>query len=314
MNRSQYVQMFRALERTKTRYAECVKITRTDDTVFRFTAHDRMLRIRESDGVFYEYTPAAAFSLTALEVNDGLTVSNMDIDGIITDETITEEDLHNGVYENARVDIFLAYWSNNRIDVLPLRAAWIGDLMVEGTKFQADLRGIANKLAQTFVKATQLECRWTLGDSKCGIDLTTGNGFAREFTISTVTQSLDEFTCPIPSAEYDNFYQWGYVEFLSGKNEGAKMEIFRQYEQRVKLFLPMAQEIEVGDFIRIVAGCDKTLTTCCSKFDNTRRFGGEPFLAGSDLLTTVPTYGEGSTGSSTGTSVFDPENPLVEDS
>jgi uncharacterized phage protein (TIGR02218 family) len=304
--------MFRALERTKTRYAECVKITRTDGVIFRFTAHDRLLRIKESDGVFYEYTPAAAFSLTALEVNDGLTVSNMDIDGIITDDTITEADLHNGIYENARVDIFLAYWSNNRIGILPLRAAWIGDLMVEGPKFQADLRGIANKLAQTFVKATQLECRWTLGDSKCTIDLTTGNGFAREFAISSVTHALDEFVCPIPGSESGNFYQWGYVEFLSGNNNGAKMEIFRQYGQTVKLFLPMSQEIEAGDFIRIVAGCDKKYTTCCSKFDNTRRFGGEPFLSGSDLLTTVPTYGGGSTGSSTGTSTFSAGTTLLD--
>jgi len=288
VNRANYIAMFRALERTRTRYAECVKITRTDSTIFRFTAHDKPLTITESDGTRHEYVSAQSFSLTALETQAGLAVSNMDIEGIITDDSITEVDLANGLFTNARVDIFIAYWSNNKIGILPLRASWIGELSTAGPKWKADLRGIAGRLAQTFTKVTQLECRWQFGDSDCGLDLS-ALGYVHDYTIAT-TNGSDEFTAPIVSAQHGNYFQWGTCEFLTGSNAGATMEVYKQFETKVRLFLPMAATISAGDTVRLTRGCNKTFGRCCD-FSNTRRFGGEPFLTGGDTLAKYPTYG-----------------------
>lgn len=67
------------------------------------------------------------------------------------------------------------------------------------------------------------------------------------------------------------------------------MEIIRNAGNRIQLFLPMPFEILTGTSVSLVYGCDKIFNKGCNFFNNRRRFGGEPFLAGSDILTTYPT-------------------------
>lgn len=284
MNREDYIQIFSILAKTQTYMAECIKITRTDGEIFRFTAHDKQLIIKEPDGQYQTYESANSFVMTTLETQNGLAISNMDVDGLIDDDSITEDDLRLGLFDQARVDLFLAYWRDRHVKVLPLRASWIGEIQTENDKFKVDLRGISNKLAQTFTKATSLECRWTFADSRCGITPATHEA---SFTVQSVVSS-DTFVVPIPDVDHENAYQWGNCTFLTGTNAGAKMEILRQWEDRVQLFLPLPYPVEAGDTVKLIKGCDKTFPTCCAKFDNAKRFGGEPFLAGSDMLTRYP--------------------------
>lgn len=288
MNRSQYAAMFRMLERTRTKWVECIRITRTDGTVYRFTAHDEDLRISDgTPGGPKIFQSAASFSLTNLETNIGLVVSNMNIDAIISDDAITEADLRNGVFEHANVELFLAYWGNNRIRLLPLRTSWIGELQINGSEYKADLRGIAQKLAQVFVSGTSLDCRWSFcdenasGKSYCGLN---ADSFTDSLVVASV-ESRDTFTVN-PHGNGDDYYKWGKVTFTSGENNGASMEVLRQWGDRFQLFLPLKGVIAPGDTLDALAGCNKTFTQC-QAYSNSRRFGGEPYLEGSDVLTRV---------------------------
>lgn len=283
MNRADYVRFYNRLQQTKTRYTECLKITRPDGAVFRFTALDKDLVLTEADGLRYTYKSADGFKLTALENSAGLVVSNMDIDAIVSDDTITEDDLFAGFFENARFELFLCYWSNLGLGVLPLRTSWVGELALKGVDFRADLRGIAQRLAQVFSAVTTLECRWSFGDSRCGINKAS---YTRALTV-TATNSQDDFFVNADSGDYDLF-KWGLCTFTSGANEGIGMEVIRNFENRIHLFLPVPFPIEIGDTVDIVFGCDKRYTTCKDTYDNVPRFGGEPFLAGSDLIVTYP--------------------------
>lgn len=286
MNRAQYSTMFNLLARTRTKYTECIKITRADGTIFRFTAHDEPLTVREPEGGDFLYLSANSFSLTTIETSIGLVVSNMDIDGLIDDDSITENDLRSGLFDNANVELFIAYWSNSTVNILPLRTSWIGEIQVDGPKFKVDLRGIAQKLAQVFIKGTSLECRYTFGDADCGLSLA---AFTHTYTIATV-ESRDIFTCNIAAPEHANTFQWGNAKWLTGDNAGTEMEVLHQFETRVQLFLPMKFTIQVGDTLELIEGCNKTWDQC-KAFGNGQFFGGEPYLAGGDLLTRVPTYG-----------------------
>jgi uncharacterized phage protein (TIGR02218 family) len=71
------------------------------------------------------------------------------------------------------------------------------------------------------------------------------------------------------------------VTFLTGANAGAQREI-RLHGEDGQLFVydPLPFDIEVGDDVRLVAGCDKTLATCRDKFNNVINFRGEPFIPG----------------------------------
>lgn len=282
MNRSQYVTLYNRLATTRTRYTECVKVTRTDGAVFRFTAHDADLRIQEEDSTFYMYKAADSFSLTALENQQGLVVSNMDVDAIISDESITEDALIAGLFDYANVEIFIAYWGSTQIGTLPLRTSWVGEVTLRGGSFTADLRGIAQKLQQVFISATSLECRWSFGDFKCGKPLAT---YTRRVGV-TSKETNDTFSCNL--GPFQNKLQWGLAKWVTGANAGGSMEIIRNFNNRIQLFLPMPFNIAPGDQLDVIYGCDKTFTTCRKDYENAMRFGGEPFLAGSDLLITYP--------------------------
>ena len=303
--RTEFARMFQLLARTRTKYTECIKITRVDGQVFRFTAHDKDLVIREPDEQYQTYKAANSFVLTSLETSQGLVVSNMDIDGLIDDDDISEEDLRLGFYENANVELFLAYWADRSIKILPMRASWVGEIQMEGPKFKVDLRGIAQRLANTFIQATSLECRWTFADggadgssvylkgSGCGCGLTEAD-WTDSLTITSLINVYDTFAMSgIDVAKHDYYYQWGKCRFTSGANNGFVMEILYHYQKQVKLFLPVPYPIEVGDTVELVAGCDKAYSTCGTKFNNKRRFGGEPFLAGNDFITRYPDVKDG---------------------
>lgn len=283
MNREQYTTLYNRLASTRTKYTECIKITRDDGTIFRFTAHDEDLRVQESDSRFYTYKSADSFTLTALENQSGLVVSNMDVEAIVTDDAIDSDDLIAGLFDHANVELFIAYWAGQGIGTLPLRTSWIGEIVLKGAQFRADLRGIAQKLQQVFIQATSLECRWSFCDAKCGLNKST---YTRTVTINNV-ESNDTFSAPIAGPDRNKF-QWGLATWVTGNNAGGSMEIIRNYNTRVQLFLPMPFNINVGDQVQLVYGCDKTYTTCNTVYDNMDRFGGEPFLAGSDLLITYP--------------------------
>lgn len=284
MKRSQYLEMYARLQSTRTKYTECIKLTRaTDGAIFRFTALDTDLRIQESNGTFYNYKSADSFKLTALENQSGLVVSNMDVEAIVSDDSITEEDLIAGLYDNANVELFIAYWAGPQIGILPLRTSWIGEIALRGSDFKGDLRGIAQKLQQMFISTTSLECRWSFGDAKCGKDL---GAFTRNLVI-TNKEGNGTFDANIATPDH-GLFQWGLAKWLTGNNAGADMEIIRNFDKRIQLFIPMPYDIQLGDTVQLIMGCDKVFRTCNKRFDNAARFGGEPFLAGSDLLTTYP--------------------------
>jgi uncharacterized phage protein (TIGR02218 family) len=283
MNREQFLTFYNRLAQTRTKYTECVKITRADGTILRFTALDENLLVQEADLQFYTYKSADSFKITALENQSGLAVSNMNIDAIVSDDSITEEALIAGLYDYANVELFIAYWSGMSLGLLPLRTSWIGEVTLKGVQFTADLRGIAQKLQQVFIQTTSLECRFEFAGTKCGLSRPT---YTRNVTI-TGTTSNDTFLANIAAPDQNKF-QWGLATWLTGNNAGGQMEIIRNFGQRIQLFLPMPFEINVGDTVALVYGCDKTFTTCREVYENPRRFGGEPFLASSDLLISYP--------------------------
>lgn len=80
------------------------------------------------------------------------------------------------------------------------------------------------------------------------------------------------------------FFNFGFIQFTSGKNKGFKMEIKNFENEKTLLFLPMAKSIKIGDTYTMQAGCDKYFTTCCGKFNNAVNFRGEPHLPGRDKV------------------------------
>jgi hypothetical protein len=80
---------------------------------------------------------------------------------------------------------------------------------------------------------------------------------------------------PALTLQPDGYFDKGRAEWTGGNNDGLKMEVLRQVGDEITLFLPMVGDIEVGDTVNLIAGDDKSLSTCFHKFNNAVNFGGE---------------------------------------
>lgn len=146
--------------------ATCWRIERTDGTVMGFTDWP--------DEFTYNtvlYKASGGYQRTAIDQKEGLNVDNMDIVGIIDDDSITEEDLLAGIYKGAKVQIFLISPTNLGWGDLKLDYGYIGEITVEKTSFTAEFRSLTTLLSQEFGDKYSRYCRWELGDSNCGIVL-----------------------------------------------------------------------------------------------------------------------------------------------
>lgn len=93
---------------------------------------------------------------------------------------------------------------------------------------------------------------------------------------------IDAFVTPLGSGS--GYFDRGVITFTSGANSGLSMEVKSYVPGQIVLVLPMPYALQVGDTYTMVAGCDKSFTTCRDRFDNVINFRGEPWLPGFDAM------------------------------
>ena len=153
------------LEQTVTTLATIWRLTRTDGEEFFFTDHDQDLNF---DGD--TYVARSGYNRSAVNNEVGLSVDNLEVEGIFNSDDITEVDLRAGLFDNAEVKISLVNWSALSQGQLKQRRGKLGEVTVtqQGT-FRAELRGLTQQLSQNMCSLYQAECRADLGDSKCSV-------------------------------------------------------------------------------------------------------------------------------------------------
>ena len=260
-----------------TTLATCWRLERADGWVRGFTDHDRNLVF---DGL--AYTAATGFLPSAIKSGADLSVDNLDVDGFLDDEALKASDLSAGLYDGARIDIFLVNWADLSQGRILLRRGWLGEVKRADQRFSAEVRGVANRLQQTQGKLYSRLCRTDLGSAECTVAL---GPLTDDLTISAVSAG-DAFV--VPTARPSGFYAFGTCTFLSGANAGGSTEVLSQVGQAVTLFTPMPRPIAVSDQVRLIAGCDKTPETCHTRFVNIVNFRGEPHIPGNDKVFSYP--------------------------
>lgn len=252
----------------------CWSITRKDAVVLRFTELDRDLVV---DGNTYQASDS--MSPTAVTSQAGLAVDNLEFEGMLTAAAITPSDILSGHYDHAEITIFLVNYADPTMGTLHLKTGWLGEVTLQGGQFTAELRGLSSCLQQTIGEVYTKTCRAKLGDARCGVNLA-----SYRFTGTvTAVEAAHAFT-DSSKTQADGYFADGLVAFTSGANSGQSMEV-REFKQgRFGLFLPLPNAIGVGDNFTLIAGCDRTVETCVSKFNNVLNFRGEPHVPGTDKI------------------------------
>lgn len=260
-----------------TTLATCWKVTRRDTTVEGFTDHDTDLTV---GGVVYK--SAVGFAPSAVERNTELTANNQQLVGIIDATNLSRDDLRNGVYTGARVEVFTVDWTNTAAGAVSvLLVGHLGDMTISGDQYTAELLSFENELAKPLLRTFSLRCDADLGDSRCGYSLSADSG-----TVTAQITAGRVFT-DTSRTEADDYYNGGKVLFTSGPNSGRSMDVkkYTLSTGRIELYEPLPDAIETGNTYNITRGCDKTLDTCVNTYSNGTNFRGFPHIPGaSDLV------------------------------
>ncbi|HBM91306.1 MAG TPA: beta tubulin [Rhodospirillaceae bacterium] len=263
-----------------TTLAELVKITRADETIIAFTTHDADLI---ADGVTYKAD--GSYSGGALKQDTNLKANDFNVLGILGSEQITRDDLEAGLYDLARIDVFLCNWSDLSQGLLRIRRGWIGEVTFSDGQYIASLRGFQDMLSRRVGETYTPECRYDLGEARCGVDLSS------LAVTGTVSGTIDGRSFVDNTRSEDSgFFNDAKLTWTSGDNTGVSVEInnWDLSSFVFTLWLPVNKTIAAGDAYTVTPGCDKRFTTCRTRFNNAANYGGFPHLPGLSKILLYP--------------------------
>lgn len=276
------------LDGRATKMCYCWKVTRNDGLVQGFTDHDNVLTF---GGVTYE--ASSGFTATQFAASTGLAVDNLEVEGALSSDSINEDDLAAGHYDNAKVEVYWVNWSNVAQRHIVSRG-FIGEVKRTGVMFQAELRGLSNALQQKTGRKYQRYCNAVVGDARCGINL--ANAAYRGSGAVDIASSSRTFTVTGLGGFSDDWFTAGVVNWLTGANAGQSMEVklhnFINGTVSIELWQAMPFEIETGDTFTVTVGCKQDAATCNSKFNNIANFRGFNLIPGPDMLLFYPKQGD----------------------
>ncbi|MCE0504362.1 DUF2163 domain-containing protein [Roseivivax sp. GX 12232] len=277
-----------------THVVRCWEVTRPDGLRLGFTDHDR-------DLAFGGLTFRADTGLTAraLEQGSGLSVDNSEALGALSDAAISEADIEAGRYDGAEVLAWLVNWQDITARQVLFRGT-IGEIRRAGGTFQAELRGLSDRLNRPMGRIFQRPCTAVLGDASCRVD-TGAPGYAWEGPLGA-EDAEGAIMLEDAGGFADGWFARGRLEVTSGAAAGLsgwiKEDRLEGMTRRLTLWEPLRAPLASGDGLRLVAGCDKRFETCREKFDNLLNYQGFPDIPGDDWLVVHPANtGETSGGS-----------------
>lgn len=123
-------------------------------------------------------------------------------------------------------------------------------------------------------------CNHVLYDDICRVDDTDPTFRLSTALVTDVTSN--NITVTGAGGNGDNYYTGGFVE-SAGASE--RRLILQQIGEVLTLLLPFGSS-PLGTNVTVFAGCDHSLATCKSKFDNVINFGGFAFVPSKNVFST----------------------------
>jgi len=137
------------------------------------------------------------------------------------------------------------------------------------------LLGDSTKIPTRLIQST---CPWSFADSNCNVS---GGAAAYTFNFTAKTGSTSWVLIPVTNftgAEAAaGYFQQGVVTCLTGNNSGLSQTVKISAAGALTMMVPWFLPIQAGDTFKVIAGCDKSLPTCITKFNNEIHNGSAPY-------------------------------------
>lgn len=261
------------------RLARCLRIVRRDGNVYRFTTGTRSLVIEGET-----YLPAYAFTPSDIATASDLDTDDLQVEGLLSSDTITEDDIRAGRWDFAAFRAFTVSWAAPGDGVKKDRAGRFGKVTVNRQTFVAEMLGMLECYNVGIGKITQPGCRANYGDAQCTLVPTQVTG-----TVSLC--ETDFFTCRLDDrSEADAYFDEGVITFAHPT--GLLSYEVKTYEQSMVTADWTGPGIVTKTHIAYdVTGCAYTMTegcvrthAACLERNNVVNFRGEPWLRGVDVM------------------------------
>ena len=248
------------------------RIERGDGVALGFTSHDRDLDI---DG--FRYASAPGMRPSAVRLSDGFDLDDLDLEGALTSDLLTRDDLLSGRWDGARLTLAAVDWQAP-VAPVALATGTLGGVSVRGGAFSVALRGPTSAFDRSVTEETSPSCRARLGDHRCRVNLA-------PLTHAAVVVAIDEAQVTLRAPFADGAFDFGTLRWIDGGNAGLTARVLRSAGTALTLAEapPLPQTLPVA--VELIEGCDRQFATCCTRFANAPNFRGEPHLPGNDLLT-----------------------------
>lgn len=263
----------------------CWRIIRKDGRRAGFTDCNREIVF---DGT--HFLPETAASGSVISSGAGLSVDNSEIEGALSADALSGEDLAAGRYDGARVEIFRVNWNIPDRRVL-LKVCILGEIRREGNAFRAEMRGVSGFLEQPTGRVYQRLCDVAFGSAECGIDASSPE-FSASCTVNTA-YSRQKFSVTGIENFSPGWFRNGLLSWKSGAGVHTDAHIRNDAENgMIDLWVPAGFPVRSGDRCVLTAGCDKKFGTCREKFSNAVNFRGFHLMPGNDFVLSYPSGGD----------------------
>lgn len=246
--------------------ATCWKIETKAKDVIGITSHTVDLTI---DGTHFH--SKASFTPSELKRSSDLKQNFLSIEGLLSHDLISKNEIETGAYDNAKIDIFLVDYKNPDQFKTIIFSGFFGKISFDDNQYQVEIYSLSDALSTTFGDIYTSTCRAEFCDKKCKLNIS-------DFTFSANVISLKnehEVILEIKSGIQHDF-TGGILEYITSKNIQKKSEIFHQKDNIFKLKNKIETDLKFGDVVTLKLGCDKKFSTCISHFNNALNFRGEP--------------------------------------
>ena len=255
--------------------------------IIRVCNYDEDIEFPVDSGDVYTALP---LNPTDVQRKAGLAANNAEMPTPLVDPFTTAK-LLRGKWREARVEKMVVNFADLSMGIAERDVGYLGAVTIKNMLAVPELKSLAELLSQTIGERTSERCRHKrLGGPGCNqpMDDYTHTG--------TVTEVIDRqhFTISIGDQPSPYFVR-GVVRFTSGANEGLEEEIVAHTDGELTLFLPMMDDVEVGDEIEVEKGCDRRWQTCVTFVNldnpsgtNLENINCEPRIPGKDKVYTYP--------------------------
>ena len=246
-----------------------------DGTRASYCAHTRNLTFNSLD---YSAAPVEA---SRANLTLGLMEANTtDLYGVF-DDTVTEEDVIGGKWNNAEIVTELVNYLDLSQGSVRRMKGNVGKFNIKNGSYIVEFQSLSARLRQEIGELTSPVDRNTLAEL---VDDLAPYTFARNVTAVTDRRN---FTVD-GTAKANGYFRYGKVTFTSGDNDDLSMEIKDNTGNVIELQLPMRSDIAISDTVSLLAGYDGSREQARDKFSAAENMSAEPDLPGIKTILKYP--------------------------